>query len=564
MRKTFSISLISFLLIIGFCCPVQSGPVKDLSKPSPTDQPKLPDYLPDKQDKDVILPPQPEIKGSAPATPLFVLTDVVFEGNTVFSDVELAKTASKFIQQKVSLADLEELRYQVTRLYVDKGYPNSGAILKPGQKVTDGVITYTILEGRLNDIRISGNDRLHPEYIRQRAWPDPTLPFNTLVLQEQFQMLLQDPLIKRMQGKILPGTRPGEAVLDLGITREPPYEMHVSADNHTSPSLGAEHYFMGGTIRNLTGWGDALFLQAGLTEGTGEFSGSFSIPLNAQNTLLTLDYSRSKNNVVEAPLDDLDVDSQIETAKISIMHPFLHSLQRRFDLGVALETQKNETAIMDEPFSFSEGYVDGKARVTALRLIQSFQDRGLNHALVLRSTFSFGVDLFGATLNSGDTIDSRFTTWLGQFQYAHRLGEKLGQVIFKGNAQLAADNLISMEQFSVGGATTVRGYRENEVVRDNGYTLSVEWQVPVWQKKAANGDVKLLQIAPFIDYGAGWNKGERFNESDLPSAGVGLLWTSPMINAQLYVAHGFEDVPAEEEYNLQDDGIHFNISIKLF
>ena len=49
-----------------------------------------------------------EIKGSAPATPLFLLKGVVFEGNTVFSDPDLQKVASGFLNQQVSLADLEK------------------------------------------------------------------------------------------------------------------------------------------------------------------------------------------------------------------------------------------------------------------------------------------------------------------------------------------------------------------------------------------------------------------------------------------------------------------------
>ena len=120
-----------------------------------------------------------------------------------------------------------------------------------------------------------------------------------------------------------------------------------------------------------------------------------------------------------------------------------------------------------------------------------------------------------------------------------------------------------MERFSIGGVSTVRGYRENEMVRDNGFVLSSEWRVPLWKQEGTKGKYRMIQIAPFIDYGAGWNKGDSFNDDRLFSIGLGLLWTSQRIDAQLYYAHGFEDVSSKPEYNLQDDGIHFNITIKL-
>ncbi len=117
--------------------------------------------------------------------------------------------------------------------------------------------------------------------------------------------------------------------------------------------------------------------------------------------------------------------------------------------------------------------------------------------------------------------------------------------------------------FPWGGATTVRGYRENEIVWDNGYAFSLEWRIPLWEDSSLKGEPKLLQLAPFVDYGAGWNKGEYSQNISLSSVGAGLLWTSQRINAELYFAHGFDDVISKEEHDLQDDGIHFRPVIKI-
>jgi hemolysin activation/secretion protein len=40
------------------------------------------------------------------------------------------------------------------------------------------------------------------------------------------------------------------------------------------------------------------------------------------------------------------------------------------------------------------------------------------------------------------------------------------QYVLRNDLQLAKDPLLPLEQFTVGGASTVRGYRENQLVKD--------------------------------------------------------------------------------------------------
>ena len=71
--------------------------------------------------------------------------------------------------------------------------------------------------------------------------------------------------------------------------------------------------------------------------------------------------------------------------------------------------------------------------------------------------------------------DGRFIAWLGQLQYVYRLPSSLldSQVVGPLDGQLASDPLLSIEKFAIGGARTVRVYRENQLVRDNGVVASV-------------------------------------------------------------------------------------------
>lgn len=465
-------------------------------------RPELPGFLPQTPGPGVALPPAPPPE--RPITPegaaSFELRGVVFEGNTVFPSEALKAVARPFVGQRVTIADLEELRYRLTRYYTEKGYINSGVILKPGQAIKDGVVVFRVVEGRLDQVRVGGTGRLRSDYVRDRIWPDPERPFDIHSLQERFQLLLQDPLIDRMDGRLRPGTGPGSAILDLDVTRARPWALSLSIDNYNPPSTGAERAYLAATVRNLAGIADYLDFAVGFSDGVKEGSVIYSIPVTARDSRLWLRFDATDASVIEEPLEDLHIKSETRGLELGLMHPLHHSLRRTISLGAVLAERQNQTFLLDEPFSFSPGADQGETRVTVVRLIQELIDRTLNQALALRSTFSIGIPAFGATEHSGDRPDSQFFAWLGQAQYARRLGKRGAELVLRGDVQLANDALLDLERFAVGGARTVRGYRENELVRDNGYAVSAELRYPVW-----SGEKTLLQIAPFMDFGTAWN-----------------------------------------------------------
>ena len=47
--------------------------------------------------------------------------------------------------------------------------------------------------------------------------------------------------------------------------------------------------------------------------------------------------------------------------------------------------------------------------------------------------------------------------------------------------QLTPDPLLPIEQIAIGGIDTVRGYRENQLVVDNGWMTSAELRIPLGQ-----------------------------------------------------------------------------------
>jgi len=524
----------------------------------------LPEFLPQQSEDDFVLPKPPvEIESDKmPTRKLFMLKGLVFTGNTIFSAKELKSVAQPFLNKAVGLADLEEIRLRLTNKYIQAGYVNSGAIL-PNQDAKDGIITYNLTEGHLSQINISGTERLKPAYIRDRLWTGEGEILNTKELQKRFQLLLSNPMVERLNGSLKPGINPGEGILDLQVKRAKAFLLNIGVDNHRSPSTGSEQAQFDSHIYNLSGYGDLLSVYASQTSGAFDIDLNYSIPLNAQDTRFKMYFGYTNSSVVEEPLNQADIDSDYQYLELGLSHPLLSNLKEKFVIEARLAFKKSHSYLFDEGTPFSLGMEDdGSSQTTVLRFSQEYTRRESNKVLALRSTFNIGLDAAGATINS-DAPDGKFVTWLGQAQYAHRFGQLPGQLLVRGNIQLSNQELLPLERFAVGGPSTVRGYRENSYVRDNGFWSSIEYRYPIYgdpDDKKKNS----LQLAPFFDFGNGWNKNDWDKDTMLSSAGLGLLWKSQRFSAELYLAHGFKNLTNPNEYNWQDDGISFKLSANIY
>lgn len=492
--------------------------------------------------------------------PRLTLQRVDFQGNTVFTDEDLQEISRSYLNRPLRFSDLEQLRVDITRTYTDQGYLNSGALL-PDQQVVDGVITYEIVEGSLDSIDISGNGRLRSSYVADRIRKGVGVPFNSKKLQESFQLLLDDPLIERMDGQLLPTVDAGRSRLRLKLTPAHPWSLDFTADNHGSPSVGSEQLGLNAGYLNPSGYGDRINLSLNVSPGRYSVSGAYSLPLSVRDTRITFDAGATNSTVVEEPLDDIDIESESTNLGVSLSHPLRRSLQRVFKVGADLTVRENSNFLLAQPFSFSAGEEDGESRVSALRIWQDYTRKTGNQVIALRSSFNFGVSAFGSTEHDDDRPDSEFVSWLGQAQFLRAFQDGDGQLLVRLDTQIANEPLLPLERFALGGAGSVRGYRKNQLVRDQAIFASAEYRYTFFN----SAETGVWQVAPFVDYGNAQNRGSDGNESDsLFSVGAGLLWSKTRYNAELYIGHAIEEVAAGTDSNLQDDGVHFRFSTRFY
>jgi len=456
-----------------------------------------------------------------------------------------------YLQVSVSVHDLLAMKNRLNQLYALKGYINTGVKI-PDQEIKDGVLRLEMTPGRLSKITIASD--LKDRYIAGRL--DLSEPFNLTELQTQLKLLEKDRHITRIDARVEPTGEIGLAALLLAADTEPKFAIGASIANDRSPSIGSNSTRLRMEANNLTGWGDAFQGSVSTTRGLDAFDVRYSVPVTSNDITVGLEHSRSDSSVIEQPFADLDVDSETESSSIVFNCPLIRDLETTFVVGLTFEKRRNQTSLLGQSFSFSEGALDGESRVTPVRLSLSYATQGMAASLAAKLTVSYGTGAFRPTVDNltSEAPDGSFTAYLAQAQYARMFTDRF-YVTLKLLGQYSPTSLLSVEKFALGGVGSVRGYRQNQVVRDNALLVSAEGNYRV---ESLPG----LDLIAFYDWGSGENSTGSANlgRDTIYSLGAGVTYRiGNGFNAELYIAHGFKDFPVEN-WNLQDDGIHFRLS----
>ena len=501
----------------------------------------------------------------------------------------------------VTTDQLEVIRQRLTQYYVDRGFVSSGAEL-PDQDLEGGIVHFRLVEGGSPAVEVgpalpastavgastqpAPRMRLRESYVLGRLRDAGGTPLNLNRLQDRLELLRQDPNVERVNAELSPAAELGRSLLSVRIAETPPVQLGISFNNHRSVSVGPEILEAFARVQNVSGFGDVLNLRYGITAGgfdQMEFAGlddlglDYTLPVAPDDTTITLVLERNSDSVVEEPFADLAIKSESNRIGLTIRRPMWRTPTAELGAFATIEYRENETRLDDDGFSFSPGSDEGKSRVTPLRFGVDAVVSRRQFGFAARSVITVGTNWF---TGDGDATpvppgvsdptapdfpdpDAQFIAWLSQAQLVLNLAPRdvsgpAPTLLFRGAAQLANDSLPSLEQFSIGGVNTVRGYRENRVVRDQGLTGTVELHLPLMRR---SGGKTALELVPFADAGFAFNREtEPDNSEFISSVGIGAVFTpAEWFSAEVY--YGYPLNRFENRDDLQDIGVHFNFTI---
>ncbi len=520
-------------------------------------------------DESLEAPPIPESLLDIPGT--IVVEQFQFVGNTVFSQTELKEAIASFTNKPISFARLVQAAGVITQLYVSQGYITSGAYV-PEQNSESGVVQIQIVEGTIADLEVNiVEGRLKPSYIRERIISQTTTPLNIDRLQEALQLLQFNQRIESINAELTAGVASGTNSLTVSVVGADTFKLQGVLNNNRNLSIGT--FERGVELEEaLFGIGDRVGLAYYNTEGSDRYNASYTLPLNSLDGTLKLDLQFADNEIVQSSFKDADIDIKFRNYSLIWQQPVWRQANERVNrelaIDLTLSRRESETTILNVPEPLSPGAnQNGEIRTSTLSIGQEWLQRGREEVILLRSQFNFGLDLFDAVVIE-DEPNSQFFNWRGQLSYLYLLGTPkktpaIGStILLRSQLQLSANPLISTEQFSLGGATTVRGYRQDALLSDNGFLMSAELRVPIARLSKLNAD---LQLSPFIDFGTGWNTDDRALEvNTLLGTGFGLLLqTEDRLSARLDWGIPLIDSDSTGD-SLQENGVYFQLKYNFF
>jgi hemolysin activation/secretion protein len=508
----------------------------------------------------------------ASATPSarLVVSTIVFSGNTVIPTPHLMSIAAPFIGHTLADADLQGLLQRLTDVYLQAGFSTSRAVL-PDQETSAGVLRISIVEGFLEQIVVSGTRAVDPAYIAARLQTGLTAPLNLAMLNANLRLLMQERGIANISAELAPGRKPGGAILKVAVEEAALYSAGMRVANDRAPVVGGMHGVLDASSRNLFKRGDEIDLALGLASGLRDMDVRVSVPWSAAGPEFSVRYFRATSELVEEQFEVFGAKTRSSALDIGVSQVLWRRPRGCLKLSASVVGKQSESSLNGQLFSFSPGVENGKAAVRLVRLALQWQQQFARDSLSARIAWSAGLGALGATTHNDGLPDSRFHSAFLQLQWLHTLGPRAGSLYLRGEAQLTSDGLLPLEKFSLGGSSSVRGYRRSRFVRDQGWAAGLEYRLPLLRlpvpglsRRSTDGQ---LSAVLFIDAGRAWNHGrDDFNQADpsttLLAAGPGLRWDIGADTAAEIMWGGVRRHLDNTGSDIQDLGVHFMVTAR--
>jgi len=460
--------------------------------------------------------------------PTFNVFEFKVNGNSVLSTGKIEEAVYPFLGPDKTIADVENARSALEKTYQDAGYLTVSVQI-PQQEVDAGVVKLTVSEGTVDKLRIKDSQYSALSEIKTRVaeFNEGKVPhFPTA----QKQLSTVNRGANRQVTPILrAGTSPGKVEVDLKVQDKLPLHGNLELNNRYPSSTTKTRLNGGLRYENLWQKDHSLGISFQVTpEDTDEtkvISATYLIPrLNGDYFAAYGVISKSDISVV----GDINVvgNGVIFGARYIKPLPLLENFYHNITLGIDYKDfDENVNLLGSDGFQTPIAY-------TSFLLGYDGAYRGSN----FQSQFNLSANF--STLGFGnDEQDFRRKRSFADPNYSYlRADIKHNQKLpfdwalqVKLGGQATNDPLVSAEQFTVGGAESVRGYLESQALGDYGIFGSVELRTPPLLKYISNktftDEIRDLYAFSFVDAGQ-VNTLEalpdQLESTDLLSVGVGL------------------------------------------
>ncbi|MBP0949430.1 ShlB/FhaC/HecB family hemolysin secretion/activation protein [Pseudomonas alliivorans] len=499
-----------------------AAPLPALAATTPGEQ----DFIRDRQDRlleeqrrrleDLKDLPGKQAEPAAPVAPAdtrcFTINRIELKGADSLSAAERDKLIQPYIGQCLGVPQLNELLKVITDHYIEKGLVTTRAYL-PQQDLSKGDLQVLVIEGKLEKLRGAADSGLSA---RELAMTFPGQEGTMVNLREIEQMVDQLNRLpsNQAQMELTPGEAVGGSDVVVKNTPQKPWRANLARTNEGQRSTGEQQWNAGLEWDNPLGLADQFSLRGGhdaisdRQKASRNASLSYSMPWGWWT--FSYLYSTSEyRSVAQASNIDFKQDGDSQNHQFRAERVVHRDALSKTSLNAGLAYLRTNNYVEDSKLALSSN------RITEAQF-------GINHGRRIGSAF-LNIDLgmqhgIGALDAQGShdpgpgEADARYRKYTGTLSYLQPFqlwGEKLTFTSL-ATGQRSEDVLFSPQRQSLGGSSSVRGYKDQFLSGDSGgywrnevrltRPVTLDWMRPVFAEYGAAAG-----------YDQGVIRGDRYN-----------------------------------------------------
>jgi len=490
----------------------------------------------------------------------FTLKSIKLEGVSVFSTEELQWLYHELLDTVITVQQLFEIADSITHYYRSCGFMLTKALVPP-QRIEQGHVTIKVVEGFIDSVLVQdegneGNSLVNAHIVHDVMEPVTFVrPLHIHNLERAILLANDMPGIKAKS--ILKPSKQTFGGADLVIVAsEDKYEGLVAVDNRVSKRYGPVMFTAAGYVNNL--------LTASRTGALAKVSVHPSrmqmynlshmqyLTTGGLKVLVLGQYVINSPYVNADGFNNFDIQGNSSTFSAAFSYPIMRT--RAFTWMVQSSLDMKHTYSTTKMTGTVQKKIQDRIRSIRFGTQAEIIDNWLGTTL-LSLELSQGLPIFNASKKGAADVSrmgasatyTKMTADASRVQYF----ENNFSVLVAMEAQFAFAELLSPEEFGLGGSQIGRGYDDSEIVGDHGLGAKAELR---FHHHPPIKYVDTVQYYAFVEGGIVWNinKSQEAKQA-ITSTGIGLR-----VNVKKHYAMSLElakpltrQVASEQNKNLR-------------
>jgi len=470
--------------------------------------------------------PQSSAAAAPAANPRFQIDKFTVRGATLITPGDLQLILAPYIGKGKDFGDVQKALEALEKAYTSKGYSAVQVIL-PEQQIDGGEVEFDVVEAKIGKVVVEGNKYFDEANIRA------SLPQvqqgqapNIFKISDNLRVANENPA-KQTTVLLRSGAEEGQVDAVVRVSDERPNKLSMTLDNTGTQQTGLFRVGFGYQNSNL--WNRDHVLNAQYvtapndddrTDRLGLYpskhvlivGAQYRIPLYRQGD--TLDFTAGYSNVnsgVVANLFNISGSGSIFGARYNRNLDKIGDLEHKLSYG--LDWRAYQSVVRQIGVAGAGLVPDVTVHPISLTYAGAYRksESDSNFFVSLNQNLPGGNDA-GTGAFQGDPLvvparpparaDANPRYFVSRWGFNHnRALPRDWQFRWGMSGQLTRDMLISGEQFGIGGADSVRGFLEREIINDNGYRGTLEFYTPDFGNIVPVAGVRMRALA-FYDWGA--------------------------------------------------------------